>query len=272
MELSDRDIRLMLAFLHDASEVEGTNAFTEPVLDSFWRLIPADGGAAGVRFVGLQPGVAPEARTLLSFSEIRCDWCVNVQAEWTEELDRVCGQYIERQDPIPPVPLFVNRAVRRSDVVGRREFHRRELWGEVERLIGLEDVLRLWLVVPGEEGLRRIDFSTGRSGGLSDRDVRVLGLLTPHLARLYARAAARRATLPVLGDLTPREREVIDLVADGRTNPEIARLLWISRGTVRTHLENIFEKLGVTNRTAAAARVYRLPAASMDGEQSATGL
>jgi DNA-binding NarL/FixJ family response regulator len=55
--------------------------------------------------------------------------------------------------------------------------------------------------------------------------------------------------------LTPREREVLDLVAEGRTNAEIAESLWVSRGTVRKHLDNIYAKLGVHTRTAAAAFV-----------------
>ena len=55
--------------------------------------------------------------------------------------------------------------------------------------------------------------------------------------------------------LTPREREVLALVADGKTNAEIARQLWISPGTVRRHLENVFAKLGVHTRTAAVARL-----------------
>jgi DNA-binding NarL/FixJ family response regulator len=55
--------------------------------------------------------------------------------------------------------------------------------------------------------------------------------------------------------LTPREREILDLVAEGRTNAEIAERLWVSRGTVRKHLDNIYAKLGVHTRTAAAAFV-----------------
>ena len=54
--------------------------------------------------------------------------------------------------------------------------------------------------------------------------------------------------------LTPREREVVVLVAEGMTNAEIARRLWISPGTVRRHLENVFRKLEVHTRTAAVAR------------------
>ncbi len=55
--------------------------------------------------------------------------------------------------------------------------------------------------------------------------------------------------------LTPREREILDLVAEGRTNAEIAERLWVSPVTVRKHLENVYAKLGVHTRTAAAALI-----------------
>lgn len=53
--------------------------------------------------------------------------------------------------------------------------------------------------------------------------------------------------------LTAREREILNLVAAGRTNAEIAERLWVSSGTVRKHLNNIYSKLGVHTRTAATA-------------------
>jgi DNA-binding CsgD family transcriptional regulator len=59
---------------------------------------------------------------------------------------------------------------------------------------------------------------------------------------------------PALG-LTQREAEVIRLAAEGKTNREIAGLLGISPLTVRKHLEHAYPKLGVGNRTAAAARL-----------------
>jgi DNA-binding NarL/FixJ family response regulator len=55
--------------------------------------------------------------------------------------------------------------------------------------------------------------------------------------------------------LTARQREILDLVAEGRTNAEIAERLWVSLGTVRKHLDNVYAKLGVHTRTAAAAFV-----------------
>jgi DNA-binding CsgD family transcriptional regulator len=58
--------------------------------------------------------------------------------------------------------------------------------------------------------------------------------------------------------LTPRQIEVLALAADGLNGPDIARKLLISRATVRSHLANIYEKLGVGNRGAAVAKAIRL--------------
>jgi NarL family two-component system response regulator LiaR len=56
----------------------------------------------------------------------------------------------------------------------------------------------------------------------------------------------------LLGDLTEREIDVLRLVAQGVSNPEIAEELYITVNTVKTHLRNILDKLHVENRTQAA--------------------
>jgi DNA-binding NarL/FixJ family response regulator len=63
---------------------------------------------------------------------------------------------------------------------------------------------------------------------------------------------AKPQQLEALG-LTPREAEVLFWVARGKTNDEIAMVLGVGRTTVKKHLESTFIKLGVENRTAAAA-------------------
>ncbi|MFE9583338.1 LuxR C-terminal-related transcriptional regulator [Nocardia sp. NPDC006044] len=70
----------------------------------------------------------------------------------------------------------------------------------------------------------------------------------------YATKARGKRNRPDSGwaSLTPMERSVVDLAVDGLSNPEIAAHLFISRGTVKTHLAHVYAKLGVANRTELA--------------------
>lgn len=75
------------------------------------------------------------------------------------------------------------------------------------------------------------------------------------LAPEAAQALIETATRPKgLGhDLTPREREVLALMVEGLTNPQIARRLVVSRSTAKAHVSNILSKLGASNRAEAIA-------------------
>ncbi|MCA9954636.1 MAG: hypothetical protein KC434_07945, partial [Anaerolineales bacterium] len=65
-------------------------------------------------------------------------------------------------------------------------------------------------------------------------------------------------TMPLLEPLSERELEVLLLVADGRSNQEIADQLFVTLGTVKKHLNNIYGKLGVARRTEAVAQARAL--------------
>ena len=80
------------------------------------------------------------------------------------------------------------------------------------------------------------------------------------LAPSAAAALVRRATAkPTTGpSLSPRELEVLQLVAQGGSNPAIGRALFLSETTVKTHLGHVFEKLGVKDRTRAVTRAMEL--------------
>ena len=80
------------------------------------------------------------------------------------------------------------------------------------------------------------------------------------MARLLQRLASETPTqedLP-LGRLSPREREVLQLLTKGQTNREIARKLTVSVSTVKIHVEHILAKLGVSDRTQAAVRATEM--------------
>lgn len=57
--------------------------------------------------------------------------------------------------------------------------------------------------------------------------------------------------------LTPREQEILRLIAEGRSLPEIARELFLGLTTVKTHVQHLYEKLGVSDRAAAVASAMR---------------
>ncbi|MFD1827956.1 MULTISPECIES: response regulator [Mumia] len=76
-------------------------------------------------------------------------------------------------------------------------------------------------------------------------------VLSPAVAtRVVSRVLARSQ------ELSGRETEVLALVARGRSNREIAKLLFVSEATVKTHLGHVYEKLGVKDRAAAVATAY----------------
>jgi len=99
----------------------------------------------------------------------------------------------------------------------------------------------------------RLTLNRGPGPDFSERDRAVLTLLGPHLDQAYLDAERRRHPVP---QLTARQTGLLDLVAAGHTNTQIARRLGISEGTVRTHLENIYERLQVSSRTAAVTRAF----------------
>ena len=87
-------------------------------------------------------------------------------------------------------------------------------------------------------------------------------LLAPAVTRSVLEEFARRAPVaappepPALAELTPREREVLDLLTRGCSNPEICGRLVISEATAKTHVARILQKLGLRDRVQAVIYAY----------------
>jgi DNA-binding CsgD family transcriptional regulator len=150
-----------------------------------------------------------------------------------------------------------------ADFYSDRQWHSTAMYTDRDRLLGREHYLMLCLpeAPPGTAANPgrhvRLVLVRGPGPDFSDRDRAVLTLLRPHLHQAYLDAERRRHPVP---RLTPRQDDLLGLLAAGRTNSQIARQLGISEGTVRTHLENIYQKLGVSSRTAAVTRALTDPA------------
>ena len=123
------------------------------------------------------------------------------------------------------------------------EFHRRQ------------DIYhRLTVRLPPRIGVdRRITlFRPAGDPPFTDRDKVVLRVLRPHVASIRDRVEMRHEALAAL---TPRQGDLVRLLAQRRTNRQLAQDLGLAEGTVRKHLENLCRRLGVNSRAEALARV-----------------
>ncbi|SDY98488.1 regulatory protein, luxR family [Amycolatopsis xylanica] len=164
--------------------------------------------------------------------------------------------------------LALGSSIALSELGDRRSLGRLALFADHWQPRGIVDQLVCVIGLDGRHGTV-LTFNRSRRG-FSRRDRAVVELLAPHVQqrvttgkRLAALAMAARIAEPVdraldrLSALTPRERDVARHLASGATDREIARVLMISHRTVHKHLEQIYRKLGLTNRTGLLALVTR---------------
>jgi DNA-binding CsgD family transcriptional regulator len=242
LRLSRNDLERSLELIEKGWSVAGPTAFPPEFLAELRRLVPCD----NVRYSELDR----VGKRVLEYAEYpEYDGPSPNRAYWD-----VAGEY----------PACVHhertldfRAVKLSDFVSRRELKRLSIYHDYLHVLGIEYELYVGLDAPLEH--TKVFLFNREQRDFTERDRAVLDLLRPHLAAMY-RAAEDRASLAAdaaapgsLTVLTGREREVLELVRAGKTNGEIATSLWISPGTVRRHLENVYAKLGVHSRTAALA-------------------
>jgi DNA-binding CsgD family transcriptional regulator len=179
------------------------------------------------------------------------DISAGVQGFWAHYWDCPFSSYPDRSGDLRSVTKI-------SDWYSARQWHSAGIYCDYFR--GQEFEHQLALCLPGTPGSHagpgrtiRMAFFRGRGRDFSERDRALLALLRPHLHRAYQDAERRRHPVP---ELTPRQWELLRLVAAGHTNAQIARQLGVSEGTVRIHLQNIYGRLQVPSRTAAVTRAF----------------
>ena len=163
---------------------------------------------------------------------------------------------LERSGDLPDVVLMDLQMPAMDGVTATAEIKRR--WPDVEVVAVTSFV---------EESRIRAALEAGATGYLlkdADADevadaIRAAVAGEVHLDPVAAKAltAALRAPRPAVEALTPRERDVVVLLATGGTNREIGRLLGVAERTARTHVSNILAKLGLASRTQAAMWAVR---------------
>lgn len=222
--------------LHDLAADRSEEIFPRPLIERLADLLDAENSG----YCDLSATRGWEGYYIRTLAEP--DWFGEVLYRWHHQDPITCGFTRFSTSPEP---------VAASDVLSRRAAAQLDLYQHTLMPFGFADTAKLFL--PAAPGEARFFFFDRRQWGLSDRDRELLALLRPHLVIHRERWRPRSRALDAL---TSREREVLEALADGETNAQIAKRLWISPFTVRAHLEHIFGKLGVATRTEAAARFF----------------
>ena len=255
--LSGSDYRGILELMHVGGEVEGSDPFPEQVLAKLRELVPCD----TVSYGDFDPDFDREGHVWRAGVRYTGEPRAPVTHAIVEAHARLAFQY-----PYRPWSSEARRSLRWSDFFSRREWHALDLYWEVCRALDGEYELELWLATPdGVAGGFGFD-SFGRD--FSERDKLVLDTLRPHLVQLWRNAAARRRESRSLASLTPREREILLWVARGKSNREIAAVLYLAPGTIRKHLDNVYEKLEVSNRAGAVGRALSIERDTFAGQSA----
>jgi DNA-binding CsgD family transcriptional regulator/tetratricopeptide (TPR) repeat protein len=140
------------------------------------------------------------------------------------------------------------------------------LWREAEALVAARSKRKAGTIVAEAQAIADDLGAAPLRGELSA----LAGRATLTVDAPAAAKPAPASTAQRLG-LTPREQEVLPLVASGRTNRQIARALFISEKTVSVHVSNIMMKLGASNRGEAAAAAFTLELVPTTPSESSAG-
>jgi DNA-binding CsgD family transcriptional regulator len=241
--LRRRDLERALEFVHETASAPAHEPFGTSVLERLAALVPAD-------WVVYSEWDLAARRTPRVWTGVPQ---VAPPADVADATYRLCPTY-------PLSVLRLSGATKPhvlSDFVSVRQLRRLEYYDQVLRPLDVEHQLRLWLPAP-IGGSRVFYFNrSSMDADFADDERGVLELLRPFLAALRERHELReKDKVARLDCLTDREVEILQLVARGKTNRQIAAILVVSDHTVRKHLENVYDKLGVHTRTAAAAAFF----------------
>jgi DNA-binding CsgD family transcriptional regulator len=240
MTITDRDLRAMLDIANNADDNAG-NPLPGSVMAGLFRLIGCD----NVSFAQCDTERRIQVFDQEEGEIYRCT------PEEDAELERAFWRnfWNSRGCCYPDVSGDLTTVTTMADFYSDRVLLASPMYNEYLKPGG--GFREMMLCLPSRPGrVLRVLFWRNDGSNFTDRDRGLLTLLRPHLYRIY-RAGQKRTDA-----LTARQRELLGLVAAGHTNVQIARRLYISEPTVRKHLENIFERLQVTSRTAAVTRAF----------------
>jgi DNA-binding CsgD family transcriptional regulator len=244
----------LLELVGDVCGLLDIEELRQGMLEAIRRALPSD--YVSLNDIGPEPGEIVALMEPESAPEMHEVWARHAHE------NPLLQNYLRTQD---------GRAMRLSDVISGEELHALPLFQNVYRPLGVKHQLSFTLPAGPQ---RVLAIALSRSDpDYSDEERDLADRARPFLIQAYLNAIAYHSLgavaqapeppTPLLeslltAGLTQREAQSLRLVALGRSNQHVAAALGISHRTVGKHLERSFRKLGVSDRSTAAARVWEL--------------
>lgn len=196
-------------------------------------------GAEGVGVTGfLKSTLGPASAVGLVGPWTDCENAAfEAQTRWAPR-DRPIASRLDTR----PAPKFW----RTYEILPPEEFHRTKLYNEFQRPRGIGDQISMCLRAPDGGRLFVAVARVGTTAPLSGDTVEIAQRLAPIIERCWL--GAHRQLPTWVRELTPRRRRVLELVAEGMDDHQIARIMGVRYNTVRAHLKDLFQAAGVRSR------------------------
>jgi DNA-binding CsgD family transcriptional regulator len=235
--LAHRDLDALLRFVYEASTLDREAPIVPKIVALLRELLPAAETATYCEIDWDRRRVCYIADDFAAASDVPLD-----EVLWEFRHQHAIGEHFRRTGDLRPRMM--------SDLLRPRDWRALDLYNLYFAPLQYE----LKFGLPSRVGYTKMFLFHSSRRDFNERDRLVVGLVRPHLQLIDETFAGRRKVTAEV-PLTRRELEILAWVERGNTNAQIAEILWIAPGTVKKHLDNVYEKLGVKTRTAAVTRL-----------------
>lgn len=230
-DITSGELKLFADIIHRLQRLGAKDDVRQAALGDLVKLLRADGGCS------------------CTWHETHQRFSGSIYVGAPPELPSLYDDWYQFNDPITSRLRAARRATIVDEVFDRRELIKTEFYNDFLQSDALEWGINIYMF--DQENRDLGDFRIWRrrdKANFEDREKVLLDVLEP-----FIRSALLRRHPSRVDGLTAREREITELVTRGCTDRDIARVLGISFGTVRTHISHVLDKFGCANRAELAA-------------------
>lgn len=166
--------------------------------------------------------------------------------------------YFQPLDLLHPEKLYISRrkpVICINEILSQNDYEQTEYYQDFMRKHGYYDEMGVYFMLDNQVRVVLGLVRTHDEPPFTMKDVTLLSYLIPPMSSVFMdKKKEKLKGILIENGITERESQVVHLVIEGKTNKEMAEILFVSENTIKKHLQNIFYKFGVSNRTS----IYRV--------------